>query len=1047
MSGDHAMFHAEPTGMLRVPLLPHSATETRAHLDPRDREQVRRYIDALLADERVEEALAVSSPSLHRTVEALRAGAPMKPGALRKLTLSATRYVLRGASRATPFGLLAGVAPVSFGAAGRQVRLGTRHRKAVRPDGGWLTGVLTAWEGDLEVLRALRVVANDLGFARGQRWVLPCGYDAKDPAGSDEPATDERQREGRTAQEISVRHTAAVRTILAATRHPRPAGGLLKTLDEAYPNVPASAKEGLLVELVRQGFLLTELRPPLGETDPLRYAVEVLKSVGRADKAGELAAIGDLLEEYGTERLGAGLGRWKKALDAMGGLRTDDRPIQVDMRLDAEVTLDREVLREAERAATALCLAAPDTLPTPELREYRDAFVERYGTGRAVPLADVLDPHTGLGPPAGYDHPKSERRTAEAGEPSERDRARNEFLAELALTAIASGDREVVLDDAALDRLRGSGAPPPAALELCAHLTAPSRRSLDEGDFTLVLSPSTGSPAPGALFGRFAYLLDDVEEVGELARRSAADSARDGALQAHLDFLPLRGRDANVARVRPFWTERVAVGCFADRASPAVRGMGDLALAADPDRLYLVDASTGQEINPRVPTMLDPRRAPAAVRLLREVPTMGIWPSCVWTWGRLSTLPHLPRVRYGRTVLAPARWRLTDPGLFDSALPDAEWERRLDDWRTRWNVPDRVAVGGGDHRVELDLTAPLHRMVLRRELGRSKDVTAYETPEDAGAGDGWLATDSGAFSSELVIPLLPARPAPDGSPAVRAPAPRIRPVVGPPVPRHSRAWLYGKLYTYAGRQDEVLTEHLPRLLAALPPAVDRWFFIRYAEPAGAHLRLRFHGDPATLHGELTPGVLDWVEQLRDLRLAGAFVIDGYEPETHRYGGHEAIEAAETVFHHDSVAALEQLRLRAAGAVTVEPQVLAAANYLDLTRQVHGDRWTDWWLRDARDEEHHAYFRERRAAALRLLDGGLRATLPAEGAAAALAALDARAAAMRAYASVAADPSVLASVLHMHHNRLIGTSRTSEGRSLAVARGLAQADHGRRRHLG
>ncbi|MFE3214529.1 lantibiotic dehydratase [Streptomyces antimycoticus] len=1045
MSGDHAMFHAEPTGMLRVPLLPRSATETRAHLDPRDREQVRRYLDALLSDGRVEEALAVSSPSLRRAVEALRAGAPMKAGALRKLTLSATRYVLRGASRATPFGLLAGVAPVSFGE-GHQVRLGTRHRKAVRPDGGWLTGVLTAWEGDLEVLRALRVVANDLGFARGQRWVLPCGYDAKDPAAPEEPAADERRNEGRSAQEISVRHTAAVKTTLAAARRPCSTGDLLKVLDEAYPNVPGSAKEGLLLALVRQGFLLTELRPPLGETDPLRYAVDVLKAVGRADKARELAAIGDLLAEYAAEHLGAGLGRWQTALDAMSRLRADDRPVQVDMRLDADVTLDREVLREAERAATALCLAAPDTQPTPELREYRDAFVERYGTGRAVPLADVLDPHTGLGPPAGYDHPRSERRTAERGERSERDRARDEFLAELALTAIASGDREVVLDDAALDRLRGSGAPPPAAMELCAHLTAPSRRSLEEGDFALVLSPATGSPAPGALFGRFAYLLDDVEEVGELARRSAVGSARDGALQAHLDFLPPSGRDTNVARVRPFWTERVAVGCFADRASPAVRGMDDLALAADLDRLYLVDASTGQEINPRVPTMLDQRRAPAAVRLLREIPTMGSWPSCVWIWGRLSTLPHLPRVRFGRTVLVPARWRLTDPGLFDSSLSDAEWERRLDGWRARWNVPDRVAVGAGDHRVEIDLTAPLHRMVLRRELGRSKDVTAYETPEDAGAGGGWLATDSGAFSSELVLPLLLARPAPGEAPAVRAPAPRIRPV-GPPAPRHSRAWLYGKLYTYANRQDEVLTEHLPRLLAALPPAVDRWFFIRYADPAGAHLRLRFHGDPATLHGELLPGVLDWVEQLRDLRLAGAFIIDGYEPETHRYGGHEALDAAETVFHHDSVAALEQLRLRAIGAVTAPPQLLAAANYLDLARQVHGDRWPDWWLANPRDEEHHAYFREGRAAALRLLDGGLRAAFPAEGAAAALAALDARAAAMRAYASVAADGSVLASVLHMHHNRLIGTSRTSESRSLAVARGLAQAEHGRRRHLG
>ena len=53
--------------------------------------------------------------------------------------------------------------------------------------------------------------------------------------------------------------------------------------------------------------------------------------------------------------------------------------------------------------------------------------------------------------------------------------------------------------------------------------------------------------------------------------------------------------------------------------------------------------------------------------------------------------------------------------------------------------------------------------------------------------DGWLARASGAFSSELVIPLFPARPAPAEPSAVRASARAVRPV-GPPAPRHSREW-------------------------------------------------------------------------------------------------------------------------------------------------------------------------------------------------------------------------------------------------------------------
>ncbi|WP_435854846.1 lantibiotic dehydratase C-terminal domain-containing protein [Streptomyces triculaminicus] len=43
-------------------------------------------------------------------------------------------------------------------------------------------------------------------------------------------------------------------------------------------------------------------------------------------------------------------------------------------------------------------------------------------------------------------------------------------------------------------------------------------------------------------------------------------------------------------------------------------------------------------------------------------------------------------------------------------------------------------------------------------------------------------------------------------------------------------------------------------------------------------------------------------------------------------------------------------------------------------------------------------------------------------------------------------SVLLSVLHMHHNRLVGPDRQTEGRALALARCLADAEDGRRRYL-
>src|SRR5207248_9681526 len=131
-----------------------------------------------------------------------------------------------------------------------------------------------------------------------------------------------------------------------------------------------------------------------------------------------------------------------------------------------------------------------------------------------------------------------------------------------------------------------------------------------------------------------------------------------------------------------------------------------------------------------------------------------------WRWGRAAVLPRLPRVRYGRTVLAPATWQ-AGAVLRDRSLSGPAWQDAFDAWRDRWSVPDVVHTMVADHRIELDLTAPLHRELLRHELTRRSDLLLSEPPGSA-AGLGWL----GGYANELVIPIAISgaeRPAPTAS--------------------------------------------------------------------------------------------------------------------------------------------------------------------------------------------------------------------------------------------------------------------------------------------
>lgn len=596
-------FHAVPGGLLRVAMLPQPSAGA-GEIDLRDPDEVAHYLDELTADPRVLEALAVSNLPLYASVAAIRARIAVRPKALLKTALAATRYVLRGASRPTPLGLLAGVAPVSFADSCR-VRLGAAHRGVARPGGEWLAEEVAQWERQPGVLRKLRVVRNDLGFRRGDRWVLPCA-----------PAAETSSVPGRGMEEASAKYTTALELVLHTTERPTPAAALIDRLVSAFPRVPVARIEDVLVDLVRRGFLLTELHPPLTSTDPLQHVADVLKTIDEKDAASELTEVAEQLHRHGQRRPGTGLDSWRSLVDAMGARHPHRRPLGVDLLVDADVVLPEAVLREAERAATALWRLRPRAGTVPHLVEYHAAFLERYGTDQAVPLLDLLDPHAGLGTPAGYENPRSERSASVTG-PTADDAQRNAWLLRLVSTAAASGATEVVVDDemiAALDDARPSDRQDPG--EICLHLTVDSPQALEDGDFVAVLALATGSPLPGSLAGRFAHLLDDPRPVGDLVRRGIRCWSAEGALPVEVDFRPTSQGVANAARVPSFFADRLAIGSFGDPRATLTRRTTDIAVSADTARLYFVEAATGREITPVFPHMGNIRLAPAAVRFL-----------------------------------------------------------------------------------------------------------------------------------------------------------------------------------------------------------------------------------------------------------------------------------------------------------------------------------------------------------------------------------------------------------------------------------------------
>lgn len=93
---------------------------------------------------------------------------------IRSATMATARYLLRAIGRPTPFGLFAGVAPVTLGSTAR-VRWGTVHRAVVRADTQWLADVISRLEACRDLLERLDVVLTNLAIQRGGWLEAPHG--------------------------------------------------------------------------------------------------------------------------------------------------------------------------------------------------------------------------------------------------------------------------------------------------------------------------------------------------------------------------------------------------------------------------------------------------------------------------------------------------------------------------------------------------------------------------------------------------------------------------------------------------------------------------------------------------------------------------------------------------------------------------------------------------------------------------------------------------------------------------------------------------------
>lgn len=839
----------------------------------------------LRANETLRIGVYIASPSLSRVLDGWLETGSISDRAARRLLA----YVVRAATRTTPFGMFAAVGRVGIGET-TTLTITSELRTQTRPDMGWLSAILNRWKGDVTFREHLYVTVNDALIQRGGR------YNAYHPS---LVHRSRRDKPGLAYTSASFKATEPVKFLRERLRRAVSIADAAAMLEAQFAEDREECLR-LLNVLWDGGFFIDELQLD-PSADPMNSAIAACRRISEEHSqpiealARELSAIDRVPPSSRSLANYHELEELQKSIDPL-----QEPKLQTDAMRSIGGVLGRQIFDDVAALVQVMLRWHPVAL-----KRYRERFVERYeGTEREVPLLELVNPSLGLGVPDDLELASS----------LSRELIERRFA--LASQALLDGAHEVELDEQSLCALL-----PPRndacladSFDVGFEILAGSVSDLNAGRYRIVGSPFAYAPLAGASIGRFAKALGE-QAMGDLRALAAkVEAIHSQAVVAELVVTPAQARGLNVS-IRPVqMSHQIRVGVMHEDADSHVITPDDLVVGLDDFGFYLRSLSLNRRVEVVQTHVYNTAQlTPPLGRLLSLLAYDGVIFPHGFDWGPAENLSFLPRLRRGRIIVSKARWRFAKTELLNACAEDPDRQAFV----RRWRLPRYVQLIEHDNALPVDLSTELGWEVLRDHVLTQRKESVFIEELLPCAEDMWIEDELGAkYRGEFVASFTRdserTRLVPKGTPASRSD--RLR--------APGSEWTSFKLYVERDDQDRVLADELQPLLASLHSAgeADSWFYVRYADPA-EHIRLRL----MRTNGCFEEGMRGILRAIADLQAGGVLAevtISTYHREIERYGGINGIAVCERIFAADSSYVLSALLN--AGPVDDEQRLVFAA---------------------------------------------------------------------------------------------------------------------------
>ena len=843
-----------------------------------------------------EEGLYLTSPSLYSELQKLNTGSIDAPKEIKKLKIALYKYQSRASSRCTPFGLFAGV---NIGS--------VENENNVLFDSEITNLLKRKTRLDMNVVCSLAQELAKKDFVQPYLKFYPNNSIYK--LGNSYRYVEYFYLNTKRIHKIN---KVDLSNYLKLVFEKAENGILIKELIALLISNEISNEDAeiFIHELINSQLLISELEPTITGKEFLFSIIEILSDVYSKNKANQLKEILNdfneikILIENIDEKITNNIANYKLIFEKIKKYLpelSETNLFQTDLFKKPEAAnLNNEVYVAINEAIAFLNKITPNYI-NKNIQDFKQRFHDRYENAE-VSILQAMDAETGVGYGINYNSGVNELVDDVFIFNSSDEINLNWDKVQIALHKILTNSIKEGLHTIKISETNftdidySTNSLPHSVSVMFTVLNAVTNK---------IAIKSIGGSSAINLLGRFASGDEDILQVINAVVKHENTEATNSIL-AEIIHLP-ENRAGNIL-AHPVFREYEIPYLAKPSVEPNFEiDISDLYVSLKDNAIILRSKRLNKQIIPRLSNA--PNFNFNSLPVYQFLCDLQIQyfkkPYLNFNWGVLeSYYEFLPRVEYKNVVLSAAKWQIKKQE-FDFLLENKSEENiiaQFNLFKEKYKLPIFFLVIEGDNELLIDTGRNTAIMTFVSVIKNKQRIILQEFLFDL---NNPLVKDSTGnnYTNECIAIFLNEK-----NTLQKFEPEKAKKIISK---RHfaiGTEWLYYKIYCGVKTADFILTDKIKPIIDHLYSikAIDKWFFIRYADP-DTHIRFRLHVTDFLKYGEIITTIKNEIEDLISEGLVFKLQTDTYIREIERYGDN-SIELSETVFNNDSNCCLKALKL-------------------------------------------------------------------------------------------------------------------------------------------